>query len=122
MAGALQFNSEVKAVYLNGTQVPIVDGTFNWDGGGFTREAKMGGGRVLGHTEAAMAGSCTFSVAFVKGTSLSTYDFKGGQIRVVWNTGDQMVMKNAASVETIKGAAPDGNLDLSYSGEPWATL
>jgi len=117
-----EFNSEVAAIFLNGVPQPIIDGTFTFKAGGFTREAKLGAGGVLGHTETRVAGTCSFSIAYAKGTSLSVFSFKGGSIRVHWNTGDKMQMKNAALTEDVGGAAPDGNLDLSYSGAPWEEL
>lgn len=117
-----EFNSEVVAIFLNGVPQPIIDGTFTFTAGGFTREAKMGAGGVLGHTETRVPGTCSFSVAHAKGTDYKTFSFKGGSIRVHWNTGTKMQMKNAALTEEVGGAAPDGNLDLSYSGNEWEQL
>jgi hypothetical protein len=117
-----EFNSEIKAIFLNGTPRPIIDGTFRLTSGGITREAVMGAGGVLGHKETRVPGTCNFSVAFVKGTDMSVYDFKGGHIRIEYNTGDQWQMKNAGRTEEAQSAAPDGNLDLSYSGNAWEKL
>ena len=122
MAGVLEFNSEIKAIFINGVQHPILDGTFRLTSGGITREAKMGAGGVLGHTETRVPGTCNFSVAFVKDTDMAVFDIKGGHIRIVYNTGNQYQMKNAGRTEEVQSAAPDGNLDLAYSGNPWEKL
>lgn len=116
------FNSEIRAVFLNGVQVPILDGSWNMEFGTPTREPMLGGGQVIGENERANAGTCKFSVAFRKGDTVDVYNFKRGHIRIVTNAGDSWQMKRATLSDQISFAAPDSKLELSYFGQPWEKL
>jgi len=116
----MAINSEVVGLLINGTAVPIIDGTFNWNLGGKERTSVMGAGRRLGSTNANMAGSCSFSVAYNTGTDIATtYDVENAQIRVVWDRGNEWLMKRADLTSPPAGSAPDGQIELSYEGDPW---
>lgn len=115
-----QLNSEVKALFINNVPVPIKDGTFNANFGGFTRTPVMGAGRKLGSTRQAMAGECSFTCAFQAGFNVrSTLDIEGGQIRVVFDRGDEMLMTNADLQDPAALSAPEGDIEVTYNGDPW---
>lgn len=115
-----QINSEVKAVFINGNPVPIKDGTWSAVMGGFTRTSVMGGQRRLGSSNAAAPGSCSFTVAYLKGTNIrGSYDVENAQIRVVFDRGDEWLMTGADLTEPIPVSAPEGDIELSYEGNAW---
>lgn len=115
-----QINSEVKALFVNEVQVPIVDGTFNFNMGGEERTSVMGSGRRLGSSGANMPGSCSFEVAYTKNFNpRATLDVTNAKIRVVWNRGAEWLLTGADCQTPIEGAAPEGRLSVSYEGDPW---
>ena len=123
----MSINSEIRAAFIQSdsgteTQIAIVDGSFNFERGGTTTEPINGGGQKLGVTEAFTTGTCTLSVAHLKGTNLGVFEILNGAIRIVWDTGDQWVMTKASLTSPISGSAPGGLLELSYNGAKWRQL
>jgi hypothetical protein len=115
-----RINSEVKALFVNGVKLPIVDGSFTWNRGGKTREAVLGSNQVLGPAETNAAGTCSFDVAYVAGSDPTDYDnLIDAQIRVVWDIGAEWLLKRAFSNEGASGTAGSGTYSLSYTGDPW---
>jgi hypothetical protein len=115
-----QINSEVKALKINGVKVPIVDGSFNWNRGGKTREAVLGSGQVLGPAEANAPGTCSFDLAYIAGSDPTAYDnLTNAQISVTWDIGAVWLLTRAFSTEPSSGTAGSGTYTLSFTGDPW---
>jgi hypothetical protein len=114
-----QINSEVKAIFLNDIQLPIVDGTFTSNLGGKERTSVMGSGRRLGSTAQNMAGTCGFDIVYTKDLDLTTLDVEDAKLRVVWDRGNEWLMTGADLASPPEVAAPEGRVTLSFEGDPW---
>lgn len=116
-----QINSEVKALFVNDVQVPLVDGTFTAMMGGEEVTSVMGSGRRLGGSGANVAGGCSFEVAYTKGFDpRATLDVRDAKIRVVFNRGAEWMMTGADRSGTPpEFSTPEGRISVSYEGDPW---
>ncbi len=115
-----KINSELKALFINGAKVPVVDGSFTYDMGGRTRDPVLGSGQVLGAAEAIAPGTCSFDVAYFAGDDPTDFsDLTGAQIRVVFDNGAQWMLKRAFSTTPASGSAGSGTYSLAYAGDPW---
>lgn len=121
---AKKINSEVVAITIEGQgfsgKVTVVDGSFQYDLGGKTREALMGSGGLLGHTETLTPGTCSFDVAKVEGLDETAFNsITGARLRVQWNGGAEWQLNNAASTAPSTGTAGSGTATQAFSGDPW---
>lgn len=119
-------NSEIVALYIEGdgfsAKVAVVDGSFNFDMGGKTREPLMGSGGVLGATEANTAGTCSFDLAMIEGADQSDLNgLTNCTIRAQWSSGAEWLMKRAFSTAPATGTAGSGTASHAFAGDPWLT-
>lgn len=122
----MSINSEVIQVKVNGVQVPVVDGSFNFALGGKERTAVMGTGRLLGYTEANVPAECSFDVANESGVDPTDLDAPSGgptdQVSITWDQGAQWLLTRVASVTPTSGTAGSGVRTVSYQGHRWEAV
>lgn len=115
-----QINSEIKKIFINDVQLPLVDGTANFNMGGQERTSVMGSGVRLGSTTANVPGSLALDATYVKNFDIrGIMDVENARIRVIWDRGAQWLMTGADLSTPLEVSAPEGRISANYEGNPW---
>jgi hypothetical protein len=112
--------SDVKAVFINGTQVFAKSGTFSASFGGFTLTPVLANQGMIGSSEQPIEGTCEFTAAVPSGQDIdAVYNIRDGQIRAVYDTGDEWLMKGATTRDPPSLSGGSGDLSVSFFGKKW---
>lgn len=119
-----KLNTDAPGVFFNDIAVPIKQATASVDFGGVVRTLQLGpGGRVLGAAKQTAPGGFTCTAVWQAGEGVrALYDFEGGEIKIVTDQGDTIVMAEASLLTTVNWSAGEGDLNLEYGGSPFETL
>ena len=112
--------SDVKALFVNGVQVRVKSGTFTANIGGFTHTPVLGNQTMLGSSEQPIEATCDFTAAVPAGQDIDTvYSIRNKQIRVVFDTNDEWLMKKATIRDPPSLSGGSGDLAVTYFGTKW---
>jgi hypothetical protein len=112
--------SDVKALFINGVQVLVKQGTFNANFGGFTHSPVLANLGVAGASRQVVEATCDFTVALPAGTDVdAVFAIRDGQIRVVYDNGAEWLLKKATLRDPISISGGSGDAAVTYFGTKW---
>lgn len=112
--------SDVKALFINGTQVLVKQGTFNANFGGFTNSPVLANLTLAGSSQQAVEATCDFTVALPAGLDVdAVFNIRDGQIRVVYDNGAEWLMKKATIRDPLSVSGGSGDAAVTYFGTKW---
>lgn len=112
--------SDVKALFVNGVQVLVKQGTFTANFGGFTNTPVLANLGVAGASQQAVEATCEFTAAVEAGVDIdAVFNIRGGQIRVVYDNGAEWLMKGATLRDPPSLSGGSGDVAVTYFGKKW---
>ena len=109
--------SDVRSVVIGTRKVLVKDGTASINFGGPTSTAVMSGFETVGSTVQGTPAEVSLTCAVEAGTDMQSFVARTEDIRIIFDTGDEVLMRASFNTEPPSFAGGSGDLTITYQGK-----